>query len=267
MKEILKYGEVDILFVGSSRVYRGFDPRIFENHGLKIFVLGSSGQTPLQSYVLLTRYMDNLNPKLVVIDLLPSSFAIKGVEPTLDLLANDRIDKLSLEMAFEQNDLMVWNTLIYASIMDAIGKHDDFEESIHKPLNNDTYIMGGYVHKDPNFQKEVEICEKEKSEKWHEPLDVQLAYFKKMISLLERSKKKFVFINMPIAHYNCFTNNDILERYIPESIPYFDFNKLLEFKDSTDFYDKFHLNVNGVQKLDSFLLNDLSFLSHIKTEN
>ncbi len=266
VKEIPKYGDVDILFVGSSRVYRGFDPRIFERQGLKVFVLGSSSQTPLQSYVLLKRYLGHLNPKLIVFDLLPSSFAIKGIESTLDLLANDQIDKSSLEMALEQNDLMVWNTLIYASIMDAIGKHDDFEEPIHKPKDHDTYISGGFVQKDSNFQKEVEVCEEEKSMKWHEPLDVQLKYFGKMISLIDDNKQDLLFVNMPIAHFHCFNNNDVLERHIPESIPYLDFNRLVQFQESTDFYDEYHLNENGVQKLDSFLLNNSSFLSNLTFE-
>lgn len=261
VKEIPEYGEVDILFVGSSRVYRGFDPRIFERQGIKIFVLGSSSQTPMQSFVLLKRHLKDLNPKLVVFDLLPSLFAIKGVEPTLDLLANDRIDQLSLEMALEQNDLMVWNTLIYATIMNAIGKHDDFEEPIHKPKDHDTYISGGYVKKDSDFQKEVEICDKQKSIKWHEPLELQLKNFEKMISLLESSNNKYVLVNMPIAHYHCYSNNDILDKYLPESVPYIDFNQILEFQDLTDYYDEYHLNEKGVQKLDSFLLNDSSFLS------
>ncbi|PKG43436.1 hypothetical protein [Psychroflexus sp. MES1-P1E] len=256
LKEIPEYGEVDILFVGSSRVYRGFDPRIFKENGLKVFVLGSSSQTPLHSYILLNRYLKVLNPKLVVFDLLPNTFANKGVEPTLDLLANDRIDQLSFEMAFEQNDLMVWNTMIYASIMNVIGKHNDFEEPIHKPKDHDTYIKGGYVHKDSSFQKEVEICEKEKSMKWHEPLDVQLNYFKKMISLLDRNNQKFVFVNMPIAHFHCYSNNDILKAYIPESVPYLDFNRLLDFHDSTDFYDEYHLNEGGVDKLDEYFINE-----------
>lgn len=249
--------------MGSLRVYRGFDPRIFERQGVIIFVLGSSSQTPLQPFVLLKFYLDDLNANLVVCDLFPSSFAIKGAEPTLDLLANDRIVELGLEMAFEQRDLMVWNGMIYVTIMNAIGKHNDFEGSVHKPKEHDTYVSAGYVHKDLNFIKEVEICEKEKAMRWHEPLNLQLMYFDKMISLLERNYREFIFVHMPIAHFPCYSNNDILDKRLSESVPYIDFNQLLDFQDSIDFFDEYHLNEKGIKKLGSFLSNDKSFFSSL----
>lgn len=55
---------VDILFLGSSHSYRGFDPRNFKDK--KTFNLGSSSQTPIQTKILLERYLDNINPKTVI---------------------------------------------------------------------------------------------------------------------------------------------------------------------------------------------------------
>ena len=39
---------IDVLVLGSSHAYRGFDPRIFKKAGIKLFNFGSSGQTLLQ---------------------------------------------------------------------------------------------------------------------------------------------------------------------------------------------------------------------------
>lgn len=255
LKEIPEYGEVDILFVGSSRVYRGFDPRIFEKSGYKVFVLGSSGQTPLQSYVLLRRYLDDLKPKLIVFDVLPSSFAIKGVEPTLDLLANDRIDSLNLKMAVEQNDIIVWNTLIYASLMEALGSHDDFEERKYKPEENDTYISGGYVHKELRFHKNIN-CELLGAQYWKAPASLQLKYFEKIRLLCAEAGIKVIFINMPLADYDCYKNNaEAFNSIGVDSL--IDLNIELEFNDSLHFYDNFHLNELGVEKLNQFTLQHL----------
>ena len=52
IKEIRTAKNTDLLFLGSSKAYRGFDPRIFEAAGYRSFNLGSSNQTPIQTYLL-----------------------------------------------------------------------------------------------------------------------------------------------------------------------------------------------------------------------
>ena len=66
IREIPEFKNIDILFLGASNAYRGLDTRIFEKNGWKSFNLGSSSQTPLQTFILLDRYLDHLNPKVVV---------------------------------------------------------------------------------------------------------------------------------------------------------------------------------------------------------
>lgn len=43
--DLRKLNNCDILFLGSSHCYRGFDPRVFKNIGYNIFNLGTSSQT------------------------------------------------------------------------------------------------------------------------------------------------------------------------------------------------------------------------------
>jgi hypothetical protein len=256
LKEIPDYGEVDILFVGTSRVYRGFDPRIFEKNGYKIFVLGSSSQTPLQSYVLLKRYLKKLNPDLVVFDVLPNAFAINGIEPSLDVLANDKIDFLSWKMAWEQNDLLVWNTLIYSSISQVFGFHNNFNERKNKPESKDTYISGGYVMKELDNNEKV-ICDSLDTRKWKTPLPIQIEYFKKSLELCSKYNSDVALINLPLAHYNCYKNNDIIDSIISSNKKVLNYNKLLRFESENDFYNNFHLNKNGVKKLNDFFIKNL----------
>jgi hypothetical protein len=73
LEEVKNYSNIDILFIGSSHAYRGFDPRIFEKNGLKTFNLGTSAQTPLQTEILLNRYLEKLNPKMIIYDVYPKN--------------------------------------------------------------------------------------------------------------------------------------------------------------------------------------------------
>src|SRR5690554_1099753 len=66
IKEVRETKQVDILFLGSSHAYRGFDTRLFEVEDWKVFNLGSSSQSHLQSQVLLQRYLPQLNPAVVI---------------------------------------------------------------------------------------------------------------------------------------------------------------------------------------------------------
>ena len=114
IKEIPNYSNIDILFIGSSHSYRGFDPRIFKEYNYNVFNLGSSSQSPIQQELLLTQYFSSLNPKLVVFEVFPKIIESDGVESALDLLANNKIDYNALKMCFKTNNIKTYNTLIFA---------------------------------------------------------------------------------------------------------------------------------------------------------
>ena len=158
--------------------YRGFDVRLFQHKGLKVFNLGSSAQTPIQSYILLTRYIDELNPKLIVYDVYPETFSIDGVESALDVVSNDKNDFLSLNMIFELNNIKLYNTYIYSLLLDLKGDKIKYQEPIRK--KNDTYIPGGYV------QKDLMTLQLEKSDTNLFISDRQVSYFKKIIHLVDK---------------------------------------------------------------------------------
>ncbi|MFQ5607599.1 MAG: hypothetical protein ACE5GA_06610, partial [Candidatus Zixiibacteriota bacterium] len=65
-REIEGARDVDILFLGSSHSYASFDPRVFSESALSSFNMGSASQSPLNTYSLLKRYYERLNPKVVV---------------------------------------------------------------------------------------------------------------------------------------------------------------------------------------------------------
>lgn len=47
LSEVEDIKNIDILFLGSSHTYRGFDTRIFSKYGYSTFNLGTTSQTPI----------------------------------------------------------------------------------------------------------------------------------------------------------------------------------------------------------------------------
>lgn len=246
---------VDILFLGSSHAYRGFDPRNFKN--LSTFNLGSSQQTPIQTKLLLERYLDSINPKLVIYEVYPGTFAADGVEASLDLISNDKNDFKSLELAVKMNNFKTYNTLLYAYFSDLLGIHRKFREPRIK--SEDTYIPGGYVESLNRHFKFEHYSPREWGFK-----DDQVQAFNTNIALLKRKNIRTILVFAPITTrlYKAHTNNDYVDSMIRlkyQDLEYYNFNKLLQLNDSLDFYDSHHLNRSGVKRFNEKLLEVLKF--------
>jgi len=249
LKEVKQLdGNVDILFLGSSHSYRGFDPRNFK--GKKTFNLGSSAQAPVQTKILLNRYFDKINPKMVIYEVYPSTFVADGVESSLDLIANDKNDFESVKMALELNNVDTYNTLIYAFFADILNLNKKFVEPITK--DDDTYISGGYVEKKIKYEKNENFI---KNNVW-ELNKKQIENFEENIAFIQEKKVNIVLVYAPIrkALYNSYTNNSYVDSFMTSyGLPYYNFNQLMQLDDSLDFYDSHHLNQYGVNKFNSKL--------------
>ena len=91
LKEVKTQNNIDLLILGSSHAYRGFDTRIFNNEGINAFNLGSSAQTPVQTNYLLKTYLKQLKPKVVLYEVYPETFTFDGVEAEMDLISNEEL--------------------------------------------------------------------------------------------------------------------------------------------------------------------------------
>lgn len=253
LSEVKNYQDIDILFLGSSHAYRGFDTRIFEAQGYKSFNLGSSSQTPTQTKVLVERYIDALNPKIVVYEAYPATFALDGVESSLDLIANDQNDWLSIKMALQSRNIKVFNTLLYSLMRELLGLNKGFSEARIK--GNDTYVDGGFVEKKLAFHSPAPIMKK--------PVNIipeQQKKFTEIIQLIKERNIKLYLVSAPVTKgsHNSHTyqiNIDSLMHSYPGQ--YLDFNHLLSLDDSLHFYDSHHLNQHGVRLFNRQLIEHL----------
>lgn len=253
LSDVKNQSNVDILFLGSSHAYRGFDTRIFSKYGYKTFNLGSSSQTPTQTKVLLDRYLDTLNPKMVIYEVYPATFTSDGVESSLDIIANDKNDFYSFKMALKINNIKTYNTFLYGLTRDLLNLNESFTESVIK--GNDRYVSGGFVEKEIGFFKPTPFERKEIIFN-----NYQLESFSEIVQILKNKKIELILVYVPIAkvNYDSYINSSYFESLMSEYSEYYDFNKIISLNDSVHFQDSHHLNQNGVELFNEKLIEILN---------
>lgn len=250
LKEADTTKNVDVLFLGSSHAYRGYDSRLFAKQGLKTFNLGSSSQSPLITEVFVERYLNQLNPKLVIFDIYPRVFESDGVESTLDVVANSKINKGIFELAFEVNNIKVYNTLIYSYFKQKI-KPITYKEEPHRIP--DTYIAGGYVESYKKYLPKKTIVPGK-----YEISDKQMDAFVRIVDLLKAKKIPYVLVQSPISKklYSSIKNNHQVDEICSKYGKYYNFNETMNLPDSV-FFDDNHLNQLGVNQFNQKLIETL----------
>ncbi len=249
LEELKKLNKVDILFLGSSTSYRGFDTRIFNKLGYTSFNLGSSAQTPIQTKYLLMRYLKKANPKLLIIDVNPLMFTIDGVESSLDLISNDDFNADMIKMAMSVNNLKVYNTLIYDYFKDKIIGKKNYQTKVIR--NDATYISGGYVEHKLSYFKKIQY----KDQEWNYS-KLQFSIFDEIITFLKSNRINYVIVQSPITPklYFSHQNNDFFDHFMKKRGQYFNFNQIISLDDSLHFVDAYHLNQDGVEKYNDKLI-------------
>lgn len=242
LQELKEVKNIDLLFLGSSHAYRGFDTRIFADSGYTSFNLGSSSQTPIQTKILVERYIDQLKPKLVIYEVYPGTLCSDGLESSLDIIANSKNDQKSIALALKTDHVKAYNTLLYASMRQALGLDDDFKEPAIK--EEDTYITGGYV------ERKLECFEHKKYDHpkyWAFNHD-QLHILEEIIQIFEDKNIDFLLVYAPVTPnlYNAYQNNNAFDQLMNTTGHYVNFNPLVNLDDSLHFYDSHHLNQHGV---------------------
>ncbi len=260
IQDLKSYGKVDVLFLGSSHAYRGFDPRIFKSNGIRSFTLGSSSQTPIQTEILARRYVDILQPKLVIFEVFPDVFEADGVESSLDLIANDTIGWDTFKMALTLKHLKTFNTLLYGLFRQIFLLDSNFVEE--KKRGEDEYISGGFVEKSMSYFDNSETF---KEKKW-EFRSYQKEAFERSLFYFKGKDIDVVLVTAPVTKelYRSYTNNEEIDSYFENICAknslckgYYNFNEILDLDSHLNFYDKHHLNQRGVEIFNKSLIDNV----------
>ncbi|MEO8066916.1 MAG: hypothetical protein ABI599_04405 [Flavobacteriales bacterium] len=107
----------DVIVIGSSHAYRGYDPRIFREAGISMFNLGTSGQTPVNTYAILKEYITKANTGMVLLDCYENAMGMEGLESAADLSQNITSDAAVLRMFAAIHDPRILNMFTIRKIM------------------------------------------------------------------------------------------------------------------------------------------------------
>jgi hypothetical protein len=253
LREAKTHEPVDVLILGSSHAYRGFDPRIFKKYNIKIFNLGLSSETPIQSYFLLKKYYAQLQPKVVIQEIYPLLLENDGTESNSFLLANEPITWELTRLTFDNINLQNFNAWIYGGFRTILQLNNQLPLLIKN--GEDTYIPGGYSQKDnvPFDTSKTLIA------KMYEPRGDQLCALDSIKKFCNSKSCTLHFVITPITtiekhHIQNWSN---IINQINEIQPVNDFNRLEPLNDHVHFYDSDHLNQSGVEIFNPILINQI----------
>ena len=255
IEEVREIKNIDILFIGSSHSYRGYDPRIFNKFGYTAFNLGSSAQTPLTTKYLLDEYLAALNPKYVLLDVYPLLLGNNGIESVLNIVSNSKVSNNLIKLVFESDDIQVFNTLFFKFYKETTNNF--ISDSKPKIPKDDKYIGNGFVESYKIY--EGDLKSKIKDQKLILKTE-QLNKLDEVIQMLKARNIKFYLIQAPITKkkYKSFLNNKEVDSIFNSKGKYFNFNELLKLNDSL-FVDDNHLNQYGVDLFNEKLFNSINF--------
>lgn len=252
VKDIRNYHDVDILFLGSSHCYRTFDTRFYAAAGYSCFNLGSSNQTPIQTYVLLSQYLDSLNPKQVIFEVHPDIMRNDGVESAVNLLCNTPLTWQATRMAFSLHNMKVLNTWLYAVYNQKIQHRlERFQEDTL--IRHYRYIPGGYCEVDTN-----EFVRKRYPRTTLTIAPLQLKALKQCLQLLRDRNIPYLLVEIQDAYQlrKTFTNHAWFEEQMSALGPYH--YEILPMVDSIHFFNSNHLDKPGIQMYNRHLLDYLT---------
>lgn len=253
LRDVQNYRNVDILFLGSSHTYTGFDVRLFEGAGYSCFNLGSTAQTPVQTEYLLERHLAKLNPSLVVYEVCAVDLQFDGYESTIDLIANDKINADLVIMALQQRDLIIFNSLLYSTGRQLLRMDGTFKEE--RRHGSTVYVRGGFVE---STRSEIDTSDGQRKATGIRSDNKEAFY--RIISLFRARGIRFVLVASPRMLYGrqWFELNAQMEAIVQGVAPYYCATDSLDLDARRDFTDHDHLTATGVKKYNRWLLEKLT---------
>ncbi|MBP8824421.1 MAG: hypothetical protein KBH07_12335 [Flavobacteriales bacterium] len=244
----------DAVIIGSSHAYRGYDPYVFAQRGHKVFNLGSSAQTPLNTYWLVQEFLDSTNTPLLIFDVYMGSFRNRGLESTADLCQNQPSDAAAAGMAFDLRDLRGLNLLAVRCLTDH-----------RQPFYTDTSYQGlGFVPTPDSIKAAAGPPPAAAVS-----LDPRQRHFFEAIVALCRERGIALVVS---SHFERFDRRDLAHQpvasYIgqalaPTGVRYLDFTNAPGIDDRNWFADHSHLNLAGARLFTGQLVDSLEQLGYL----
>ncbi|MFN0030886.1 MAG: hypothetical protein ACKVOR_01860 [Flavobacteriales bacterium] len=246
----------DVIVIGSSHAYRGYDPREFQASGYNLFAAGTGFQNTLASYVLSKDVFKPKKNSLVIIDLFDQTFVGDGVGCYTRVIQNAGSDRAAWEFVERKPDIRTFNS--YWCRM--FSKH--MPEEI---ADEDGYLTRGYCPKTDSLETPTPELELNETVKFN----TQFAhYLDKLIHKLMNDTARVVLVShpQPLTVYNDAYHRQFLQFIQPilakHKLKYLDYNSNHSLHNMHHFADANHLNQSGVsiwnrQLIDTLIQHEL----------
>lgn len=243
----------DAIIIGSSHAYRGYDPAIFAEHGHQVFNLGSSAQTPLNSYYVIKNYLDSTNCGLLIFDVFEGSMQNTGLESTADLTQNVTSGRAAMGMAWALRDLRGLNMMALRMI----------SHPRQPAYTNPDYIGLGYAVKNDSVGTEAGPP----SKKPVELLERQRHFLEACIQLCHERGIPVVMTSHYARRNMRGEGHEVLVHYMDSiltgtGIRYLDYTNTAGIDDRNWFFDHNHLNSAGAKIFTGQLVDSLESLGY-----
>lgn len=261
--------DYNAMFFGSSHTYCSFEPLvIYENTGVKSYVLGSQKQ-PLQitaSYV--KEVLRIKHPSVIFVDIQSSIYKIQEDASVVNSysdyfpMSKNKIEMIIKKVPKEFKAISILPLVSYHSRWDELKDEDyNFDKNSYKDYLKGYVLLKG---QSKDFKKDI-VQDKDIylnsisafDEKNY--LKENLKAFDEIIDLANRNGVKLYFVKTPVYDYNLYKKNiNTIENYLEKKgATFIDFNKFYDEINLTkdDFYDPHHLNVKGAEKFNLFFID------------
>ncbi len=241
-RDLHKAQKTDLLFVGSSHSYRGFDTRVYDRLGWNSFNMGTSSQTPRQALALLETWLDSMKPQLLVFEVYPATFSSQMdlVEANLNIMANEKWKPYFMNLLLMDLDLRMLNLAVAARIRNLM----DWEEGMpfDTVMGTDRYILKGYVESTKKGY--------ERQHTYGKGWDIDSRQTKALQEIIRLAKIKGIqvmLMQMPVTGslYATYNNPAGFDSLMNSLADYHNLNGRIDLVDSVHYYDSNHLNPAG----------------------
>jgi hypothetical protein len=247
----------DVIVIGSSHAYRGYDPAIFNTAGISMYNLGTSAQTPINTYAILKEYITKENTGLIVLDCYENAMAMEGLESTADLSQNITSDAAVLRMFSAIRDPRILNMFTIRKLM--ANEPAAYVDSFYVDAGFSTKIDSVKGEIDYGLDLTLELGER------------QPEYLVKCIRYCQEQGIPIVLVTHPLPKASNRPRHDAFHAVIDSvanvtGTEYIDyaFDHDLPLDDRDHYYDHNHFNRAGVGIFNPKLIGDLRGKAYVK---
>jgi hypothetical protein len=239
----------DAIVLGSSHAYRGYDPRIFDQSGIRLFNAGTSAQNARGSWVLYNEYLKD-RTDVFILDIYDPVFELEGTESNMRLIQNVTTNEAALALVQQECKMYTVNAL--AVRMASLNPIDE--------APNNEYIKNGFCEK-----KGILYAVEPLNDSVFDANEEMFVAFEKMVKEMQADGKRIALCSHPLPASPGLRNyhDRFLSRFNPLiqklGLSYIDLTYYSEGFGINEFADISHLNQQGVELYNRLLLQNNSF--------